>query len=868
MKAPKFNAEAHQKSLEHTADYQFAADKLFSVIVADDHGLIIQANHHFCQISGYKEEEIIGKKLLFLNSASHSESLINDIWKIISSGADWHGNLINQAKDGEIYWTSASIVPVLNPDGKPRKFVSIHALHSPKNLIKEQSGQGKKSKKEHPLTFSESGSVFSTVLERVSDAFVALDKNWCYTYMNKKAGEIFDRDPEKIIGKHIWAEFPEGIGQPFYIAYHEAMETQQYRYLEEYYPPYNLWFENHIYPSSDGLTIYFKDISERKHAEEKIRLSEKRLLKAQEIGKLGYWQQDIHSDTVWASKEAMRIFGFAYEDGQISREKIADCILDLDSVIQARKNLVERNIPYQIEFRIQPADGSSIKYIHAMAELEKNKDGEPYRMMGTLHDISDIKTLESKMIHEKNLSKSIINSLPGVFYLYDKNGKFIRWNKNVEIVSGYSAEEISCMHPLDLFDTDEKAILEREINNVFEQGKGEIEAHFLTKTKQKIPYFFNGHKANFEGIDYLLGVGIDITERKKAELALKESEENYHYLFNNNPALIIIWDLVTLKVLEINDVALEQYGYTREEFLQLTVLELRPEEDRNKIKEFSQTMLHGTEFKVKKTWRHVKKNGDIMHMDISSHRIDYHDRKAILSLAKDITEQIQAEGQLIEMFEDMRRLNAHLQTIREEERTSIAREIHDELGQQLTGLKMDASWLRKKIGAEDYSLQEKLNGMMSLIDDTVKTVRRIASDLRPGVLDDLGLAAALEWQSSEFEKRTGIACHFYSDVRELQIEKDLATGIFRIYQETLTNVMRHSGATSVQSVLEQNETDLKLSVHDNGVGFDAIEAKNKKTLGLTGMRERALMLGGEIKINSKNDEGTLVVLTIPLHLKN
>ena len=200
--------------------------------------------------------------------------------------------------------------------------------------------------------------------------------------------------------------------------------------------------------------------------------------------------------------------------------------------------------------------------------------------------------------------------------------------------------------------------------------------------------------------------------------------------------------------------------------------------------------------------------------------------------------------------------------MREEERTSIAREIHDELGQQLTGLKMDISWLTRKLVTDDPVIKERTKEMIELADETVKTVRRISSDLRPGILDDLGLIAALEWQCAEFEKRSGIKSAFSASVTEVNCDRNLATGIFRVYQEALTNVMRHSGASKVDSTLAEKGSKIILTITDNGKGFDLFEAKNKKTLGLLGMQERARMFGGELNIISEKNKGTTITLAV------
>ena len=449
-----------------------------------------------------------------------------------------------------------------------------------------------------------------TTLERVSDAFVALDKNWCFTYINKKAGEIFDRDPEAIIGKNIWDEFPEVVGKPFYYAYHKAMEEQRFTSIEDYYEPLDGWFENHIYPSPDGISVYFRDIT--------------------------------------AKLNATRV----------------------------------------------------VEY-------------------------------------EKRMSDSIINSLPGVFYLFDRQGKYLRWNKNFEVVSGYSAEEISRADALMFIHRDDRNRVRESIDDVFAKGKGEITANVATRDGRVIPYYFSGITVTFDNEAYLVGMGIDISERVAAEAALMERNE------------------------------------------------------------------------------------------------------------------------------EIQKLTTHLQNIREEERTHMAREIHDVLGQQLTALKMDASWLKKNI-VDDRAL-ERLAAMVGLIDETIRTVRKISSELRPGVLDDLGLIAALEWQTAEFEKNTGVRSSFHSNQSELPLDHKLATHIFRIYQEALTNVARHANATHVSTYLRLSERTLTLEIRDDGKGFDPDEVRLKKRLGLVGMRERARLYGGDVTISKNEPTGSVVILEVPLH---
>ena len=213
--------------------------------------------------------------------------------------------------------------------------------------------------------------------------------------------------------------------------------------------------------------------------------------------------------------------------------------------------------------------------------------------------------------------------------------------------------------------------------------------------------------------------------------------------------------------------------------------------------------------------------------------------------------------------EQLRRLADGLLLAREEERTTIARDIHDVLGQTLTALKMDTAWIGRRLPDDVPAARAKLTAMAALIDDTVVTVRRIATDLRPGVLDDLGLAAAVEWQAREFESRTGIPCALHASLGEGAIDPMASTALFRILQESLTNVTRHSRATHVTVRLERRGGDLILEVRDDGIGIAETEALNVRSIGLAGMRERAQLVGGGVSIAGSRGDGTTIKVQIP-----
>ena len=231
----------------------------------------------------------------------------------------------------------------------------------------------------------------------------------------------------------------------------------------------------------------------------------------------------------------------------------------------------------------------------------------------------------------------------------------------------------------------------------------------------------------------------------------------------------------------------------------------------------------------------------------------------------DRRERQRAEDKLRRSLDQMRALTTYLQYVREEERTRIAREVHDELGQALTGLKLDMSWLGSKLGRNAKPVQQKVKTMVESIDSTIQTVRRIATELRPGILDSLGLVAAMEWQANEFHTRTGIPCVVTTNVADTTWDQDINTVFFRIYQETLTNIIRHANATRVDVRLDQEDSHLVMAVSDNGRGISEEEMANTRSLGIVGMRERAMLVGGELTLRGAPGHGTTVTLRVPLN---
>lgn len=249
-----------------------------------------------------------------------------------------------------------------------------------------------------------------------------------------------------------------------------------------------------------------------------------------------------------------------------------------------------------------------------------------------------------------------------------------------------------------------------------------------------------------------------------------------------------------------------------------------------------------------------------VHLSLNPLRL--HSTRAVCLIASDLSEMKRAEQELRASSEQLRNLAAHLLSVREEERTRISREVHDELGQALTAVKMDLAWLARRLPRGNGQMLERISSTGQLADSIIQSIRRISTELRPAVLD-LGLAAAVEWQVQEFQARSGIQCKVRVLTREV-VASNASTAMFRICQETLTNVARHANATRAEVVLQKQRDRLVLLIHDNGRGFDQADPSLPKSLGLLGMRERAAIVGGEVNISSAPGKGTTVTAWIPL----
>lgn len=708
------------------------SDAIFST---DIHFNIKSWNKAATQLYGYTTEQALGANVGVLLKSQLSDSERRRAIAELNAKGYYEGEYSYYSNAGELKYVLASISVLRNPDESIAGYIGVHKDISERRALEDRLQLFNLNLEKQ---VQEKTAELKAIFERITDGFVAFDKNWNYTYINQKAGELIHMDPASLIGRNVWEVFPLAVGSATWEIFNKAMNEQVFCFNVDYYEPLDLWQENYVYPSPEGISVFIRDVTEQKRAEQKVMNNEKRFRALLQNSPDGIILMDADLRITSISPSGVNILGYSAEE-----------LMKPDRV----NHVYEPDKPAQRQ----------------IVELVKSRSGA-------------IATGEHR---------------------YVSPGGRMKW--------------IECTY-----------------HNLLD----EPHVHAIV--------------LNFR----------DITSRKVAEEQIRRSEHKYRLLFENNPVPMWMSSVSDLQIVDVNEAALRQYGYTRQEFLQLHDNELRSNDFGN-VHDGAEGA-EGSQPGQTIQWRHRRKDGTIIFVEIYNYRIVYEGRPVWLWLSIDITGKKAAEEKLQKSYDDIRQLASHLQEIREEERAAMAREIHDELGQQLTGLKMDISWLSRKKELTTEQRDQKIREILQFLDGTVNTVRRLSSELRPGILDDLGLGEALEWWAQEFEKRSGVECLIETPTENIPIAPNQAVALFRVFQESLTNVARHAKASLVKSSLVRLGDYVVLRITDNGCGFDTRRTGHKKTLGLLGMKERTLMLGGQYEINSEPGQGTTVTVTIPL----
>ncbi len=621
-----------------------------------------------------------------------------------------------------------------------------------------------------------------------------------------------------------------------------------------------------------GIIEIFRDFTLRRQMEAQLLESEERykalINLGTEVGEAVVMLQDIkgvEALQTFVSDEWPRITG--YDKNELLKMSFFDLLPDVEraaSIERHRAKMSGKTLKGLFEINIARKDQSFIpvELTSAFTMYRGQRANVAY-----IRDISDRKRAQEEVKKQDILLQAQLDSSIDGIMIVDPQGNRLLQNMSVERIWGLPLELPDSSQKNRLAITaartkDPKQFIAKVLslaNDPYTRLRDEIE---LVDGKVIERYTAPINGVNGERYGRIWNFH-DVTENKKAEKELKESEELYRTLFENTGTATSLAEANTIVVLVNTEFEILS-GYSKAEIegkkkwtafipagdLPFALEYVKKREDNPEL------VTSGFET------RFTPRDKSIKNVIISINLIPGSTRR-IVSI-KDITRQKRVERDLKKSRERIRDLLGHVELVREEERKRIASEIHDELGQLLTALKMDVVWLAKRISPEEVPMHERTLSMRQTVDMTIQSVKRISAELRPHVLDNLGLSAAIEWQVKQIKDVTGIDCQFVSVPADVTADNNSAVALFRIFQEAITNAVRHSKASQIKVELKQLSASIRLVVEDNGLGIKHSELSDSKSFGLISIKERARALGGEVDINSRPGKGTLITAEIPL----
>ena len=606
-----------------------------------------------------------------------------------------------------------------------------------------------------------------------------------------------------------------------------------------------------------------KDITERKKAEEAIRESNERYEMVTRATSDMVWDWNVVTGEVYRSKEGWKKIFTSDLDDSIGNEEIWESKIhpeDKERVERVKQELissVDKNF-FEIECRVIRDDGS-YAYIHDKGYIVRNDENKPVRIIGASSDITHRKLADEEVKKLSLVAKETNNAV----IITDTDEK-IQWVNEAFIrLTEYDLEEVIGKRPgtfLQGPETNPAVVryMRRKIRN-----RQPFECDIINYSKSGKKHWVRIQcQPEFDATGKLINffsIQTEITKEKEAEEALRSSEERYRHLFNNNPESIFIWDMDSLSILQVNNTAVQQYGYSYEEFTQMTILDLQSPEEHEKIKVFAKQMKLNPE-RTGGIWKHLNKAGQEMYMSVVSDQILYKGKVVVFAIANNVTEKILLEVELEkERILKGQEITDAVISAQENERQEIGRELHDNINQILASSRLYLA-MAKADGKNKIDLMEETD---NLINTAISEIRSLSHSLISPSLNESELIEALEQIIKTTMETTGLkTIDNFTSFDEDKISDKCKLTIYRIVQEQFNNINKYAGAKTVQLKLQQQNDELILSIKDDGVGFDT--AKKASGVGLMNIRTRASLFNGEVNIISSPGNGCEVLVKIPL----
>jgi PAS domain S-box-containing protein len=842
-----------------------------AILITAPDGRILAANPSACEMFGMTEKEIIavGRNGLVDTTDENLPYLLAEresIGKAI-------GELRQIRKDGSIFPTEVSSGIFKSPDGDEFTIMIIRDITNKKQSLNELN---------RAKDFAEN------LIETANVIFVQLDNTGVIIKINNTFEKISGYKREEILGKN-WFEilvpsklFPE-VWEEFINVTRDQKIARTFKnpiLTKNGEERHILWSNSPLFDDrrAIGTISYGIDITDINRKNEEIQRIEYLLRTILYSAPITIYATDKEGLFTLSDGKKLRNVGLKPgENIGVSAYDLYGSLpfVDFSDNVLTGEEVLSRALSGEVITAVNQL--GDVYFENHIGPIIDN-DGEITGAVGVAIDISDRKIAEDKLSESEKQYRTLFNSIDEGFciieVIFDENEKPVDY-RFLEVNPSFERQT-------DLIDAKGKRMRElapKHEEHWFEMygrialtGKPE---RFVNKAEQLHRWYdvyaFRIGNPEDRHVAILFN---DITERKQISDALRLSQENLDLALKSAEMGVWHYDISkkerifnghTCRLLDIEPTI---FKGTENEFYKI----VHPK-DRVKIKialkkSISTKVPYSVEYRV------MRKDGTVSYISARGKLISGPDGKAkeILGIVWDSTERKlfeeklrKSEAELRKTTKELRALSKHLEEEIEKEKTQIARDLHDDLGQKLTALNLNISWIKSRMGVQSRSVVNKLDSMINLLDETVKSVHEISYKLRPSIPDDLELQAALEWQLSDFSKSTGISYTLsFSPAKSVE-NREISLTIFRIIQESLTNVVRHSNATKVTIDVYVDESELKLVIKDNGIGIGKNKIASYKSFGLIGMRERAKAYDGEFQIKGKKGEGTVIIVKIPLN---
>jgi PAS domain S-box-containing protein len=839
-------------------------------LTVDREGVIREANLQAGRLLGAPPGELIRQQLVRFIAPSEHSLFTRHYLNVFQTG-------MKQVCDLHVFQPSgATLVIHLESQAFPDKTGTLTRCRTALFDITEQTRIG-----EDRYRLAES---WRLLLDSTGEGIYGVDLEGRCTFINKAGAQMLGYRPDELLGKpmHELVHHHRSNGTPYpreECLVHQTYRTGQGQRVEdEWYwrsdgSAFPVAFSSHPiieHGTMPGAVVVFTDVSERKR-------TEKRFQALLESAPDAHVIVNENGRIMLINSQTEKLFGYTRDElvGQPIEILVPERFRGKHVSHRAgfNANPQARSMGAGLELYARRKDGSLFPTEISLNALESDQG---LLVTAAIRDLTERKEADKALWESEQRFRGLVELLPIAVYVCNASGIITQFNRHCVTMWG---REPICGDPRERFNGAYKIFLpdgtplsheKLPIAEVLRTGQPlrnrelvieRPDASRVTVLVNPIP-LWNRTGEMIGAVNCML----DITERQKMAEALTKSEEQFASFMNNLPGFAWIKD-ESGRYVYMNKYFQETFRVDSANWCGKTDHELFDSETASQFLENDRRVM---------TTRQILHTVETFRLDDGLHhglvrKFPIVNKQSgelwVGGVAIDITDRERTEEQLQDTLGRLRTLSQRLNAVREEERTQVARELHDELGVRLTCLKLDLVRLQTFMEESLFprvNMEEKILAMTEQVDMTIAAVQRLAAALRPGVLDDLGLVAAIEWQCQDFEQRSGIRCSCEAKEEDIRLDRTQATAAFRICQEALTNVMRHAEATAVRVRVEQVDGYLQVEVRDNGIGISPDKVSDASSLGLLGMRERAETMAGQLHLEGKPGQGTTVTLRLPI----